>query len=387
MEPDLIYLDHSATTPIHPEVLEAMLPFLTKHHGNPGSLHRFGRTTRRAIDRAREQLATLIGATPEEICFTSSGTEANNMLLSGLRRRSRSPSEDMICSTIEHHSVIDVIQDRRLSNCRSHLELIPVTAEGIANESGLRHQLGSHLRLVSLMFANNETGALQPVTKVGQLCHDREILFHSDAVQALGKIEIDTRLLPVDAMTFSAHKIRGPKGIGAAYIRRGIPLHPLLQGGSQERNQRAGTENVPGIVGFGKACEMAQTQLLSGWNRIQELRDQLANGLLQTIPATWINGGKTDRLPNILNAGFEGLEGEAIMMALDAEGIAVGTGSACSSGSVDPSHVLLAMGQSHRQAHAAIRFSLGLTTTAQEIDRTLAILPPLIARLRNGNPS
>ena len=364
--------------------MDAMRPYLTKHHGNPGSLHRFGRTARRAVEHAREQVATLIGATPEEILFTSSGTEANNTLLTGLHRPSRSLTEDVICSSIEHHSVIDLIQDRR-SPDPLQSDLIPVTPQGVANDPTLRDRLASGVRLVSLMYANNEIGVLQPIAEMGRLCHEHDVLFHTDAVQALGKIEIDTRLLPLDAMTLSAHKIGGPKGIGAAFVRRETALQPLLRGGAQERHLRAGTENVASIVGFGKACEIAQTDSLSHWKRIRELRDQLANHILETIPSTWVNGGEVEGLPNILNVGFEGLEGEGIMMALDAEGIAVGTGSACSSGSVDPSHVLLAMGQSHRQAHAAIRFSLGTSTTSREIDHTLDILPALIARLRQEN--
>ena len=377
-----IYLDHSATTPLHPEVLEVMLPYLTEAYGNPGSLHRQGRKARRGIETAREQVAALIGADPTEIVFTGSGTEANNMVVTGLESPSSSRAFSMTCSTMEHHSLLLPFQHagRRSPTAAPFL---PCDRRGVTEVNP--ESISPSTTLISVMTANNETGMIQPIASLGALCRERGILFHTDAIQAIGKIPVEVGQLPVDAMSLSAHKIQGPKGVGAFYLRNGLRLQPLVRGGPQEGNQRAGTENVAGIVGFGHACQLAQIQLSEGWLEVERLRDHLERSIAERIPDTWLNADSSaERLPHISNVGFAGLEGEAIMRGLDAEGISVSTGSACSSGSLDPSHVLLAMGQSRAQAHAAVRFSLGCQTTRAEMDHVLEVLPGLIERLRSG---
>ncbi len=380
-----IYLDHSATTPLHPQVLEAMMPFFTGHHGNPGSLHRFGRRARVAIQKAREQTAALIGAEPEEIYFTSGGTEANNWLLHGLTSPSEknTPPRPIACSAVEHHSVLDPTRHHNQASEQTIPE-IPVDASGTTSPNTLPEDLPASLRLLSMQWANNETGRLQPIEAWHHHCQQHDWLLHSDAVQAVGKIPIDVQRLSLDALTLSAHKLQGPKGIGAAYVRHGHRLTPLLRGGAQERGLRAGTESVAAIVGMGKACELAQENLTTYTTRVRELRDRLETQILEQVPDAWCNGQAGERLPHISNLGFAGLEGEALMMALDAAQIAVSTGSACSSGSLDPSHVLLAMGQSHPTAQAAIRISLGLDTTVDEIDRVIQTLPSIVQGLRNA---
>ena len=375
-----IYLDHSATTPLHSEVLDAMMPYLTDQFGNPGSLHQEGRKARKAIERAREEVAAFINAEPREIIFTGSGTEANNLIVRQ-PLRTEEDSGQVICSAFEHHSVLGAIQGP-LPKRPSTEWFLPVSSEGMINRDAVTSALEKKPALISIMLANNEIGTIQPIASIAQECRSRGVWIHSDAVQAAGKIRINVKELQVDALTLSAHKIHGPKGIAVCYVRHGVPIHSLIQGGAQESRRRAGTENVAGIVGFAHACKIAQTVTSDEWARIEQLRNRLESSLLSLIPHSWVNGAGCPRLPHITNIAFKGLEGERIMMALDAVGISVGTGSACSSGSLDPSHVLLAMGQTHSQAHAAIRISLSHMSTEQEIDAVVEKMPPLIARLR-----
>lgn len=376
-----IYLDNSATTALDGTVLEAMLPYLTDHYGNAGSPHRQGRMARRAIDRAREQVAALIGAEPREIIFTASGTEANNMAVKGLGSERAGAA---VCSTIEHHSVLHPVEKQ--ANFSSATNLVPVSSKGTVSPTEARAYLEQSPRMVSVMLANNETGAIQEVKEIARAAKERGIPLHSDATQALGKIPIDVDNLGVTALTLSAHKVHGPKGVGALYLRHGEQLAPLVLGGAQENRQRAGTDNVAGIVGFGQACQLASKNVQQFASLLAPLRDRLEQELLATISDSWINAREAPRLPHLTNIGFAGVEGEAIMMALDAKGIAVGTGSACTSGSIDPSHVLLAMGQDHVRAHAGVRFSLSRHTTTTEIDQVLTELPAIVHRLRTQRP-
>ena len=358
-----------------------MMPFLNEHHGNPGSLHRAGRIARKAVERAREQAAHLIGADPREILFSGSGTEANNTAIRGLHTQSEKDRSLVFSSTFEHHSVLEAVRHTNPTAVPSQYSL-PVTDQGLIDAEPVVSLLRNKPRLASVMLANNEIGTIQPLEAIGQLCQEHGTLLHTDAVQAAGKIPIDVSTLSVDALTISAHKIQGPKGVAALYIRHGGLLNPLIRGGAQETGLRAGTENVAGIVGFGHACQLASENIGSPWESTRKLRDELESELQRVIPDVWINGSAQERLPHITNIAFEGLEGEAVMMALDAEQIAVGTGSACSSGSLNPSHVLLAMGQSHKQAHAAIRISLSQGTTKKETATLIEVLPPIIERLR-----
>lgn len=358
-----------------------MMPFLSEHHGNPGSLHRAGRIARKAVERAREQVAHLIGADPREIIFSGSGTEANNTAISGLCAQSKQDRTLVFSSTFEHHSVLESVRHANPA-ASPNQNAVPVTTEGLIDTGPVASLLRSKPRLLSIMLANNEIGTIQPLEAIGQLCLEHDTLLHTDAVQAAGKIPINVSTLPVDALTISAHKIQGPKGVGALYVRHGRLINPLIRGGAQETGQRAGTENVAGIVGFGHACQLASENFGNPWVSTRGLRDELEREIQRVIPDVWINGLAQERLPHITNIAFGGLEGEAVMMALDAEQIAVGTGSACSSGSLDPSHVLLAMGQSHKQAHAAIRISLSQRTTKKETSTLIEVLPPIIERLR-----
>jgi cysteine desulfurase len=385
LEEDRIYLDHAATTPVRPEVFEAMAPYFHEFFGNAGSLHRFGRDAKKAIDTARSQVAALIGADPRDIVFTSGGTEANNLAIRGLAAE----NSRVMVSAVEHHSVLHAAKKLEKRN-GIDVVLAPVDSEGRVESSAelpsvVDAEHGVQLRattehrkrptsLVSVMHGNNETGTIQPVEEIGSNCRDRGIPFHIDAVQSAGKASINVSEMPVDLLSISAHKLYGPKGIGALYVRRDLPLQHQIAGGSQERGRRAGTENVAAIVGFGMACELAQKEMEIESARLRDLLCILEDRLLESCPGTWVNGSREHRLPHILNIGFPGVEGEEVMMALDAKGIAVATGSACTSGAIDPSHVLLAMGQNHTQAHSGVRFSLGRSTTLEAIEEVAAAL-------------
>ena len=376
-----IYLDHSATTPIRPEVLEAMLPFLREHHGNAGSLHRFGRDCRRAVETAREQVAALINAEPCEILFTSGGTESDNLAICGIVEASDRKAMRLVTTAVEHHAVLHACESLARAN-RVDLQVTGVDREGLVDPDAVEALLNDDTFLVSVMHANNETGVVQPIHRIGSLCQERGIPFHSDTIQSVGKLPLDVRKLPLDLAAISGHKLHGPKGIGALFVRSGTGIEPQAVGGAQERGRRAGTENVAGIVGLGRACELLRGELQGVSKRMEGLRDRLQEGVLAAVPGAAINGSTAHRLSNILNVAFDGLDGERVMFALDQEGVAVSTGSACTAGSLDPSHVLLAMGQSHERASSAIRFSLGRDNTGEEIDRVISLLPGLVEQLR-----
>lgn len=373
-----IYLDHNATTPLAPEVLEAMLPFLRADYGNASSLHWFGQRARAATEDARARVATLIGAEPAEIVFTASGTESDNTALRGVAARVRDPRRGIVTTAIEHHAVVNTAKAMRDEGWP--VALVGVDVEGRVRLEEVRSTVDDHTALVSVMLANNETGVLQPLPEAAALAHERGALVHSDAVPAAGKVPIDVTALDVDLLTLSAHKIYGPKGVGCLYVRRGTALAPLMTGGSQERNRRAGTVNVAGVVGFGAAAEYARTRLVGDAARLAELRDRLEARLL-SIPGTSRNGADP-RLPNTTNVSFERTEAEGLVMALDLAGVAASTGAACAAGGAEPSHVLKAMGFPPERVESSLRLSLGRSTTEEQVDRAAAIIGDCVARQR-----
>ena len=397
MSPDLpIYLDHSATTPLAPAALEAMLPFFSQSFANPASLYGPGSEARSAVETAREAVAESIGAAPEEVYFTSGGTEANNWALKGAARASRSQPAHILTTQIEHSSVLEPAESLRASGC--DVEFMPVNSEGILDPEEVARRIRPDTALVSVMTANNEVGSLQPIAEIGAICRERGVLLHSDAVQALGKIPINVRSLHLDLASLSAHKLYGPKGVGALYVRRGAKIFSFMEGGEQERGRRAGTLNVPGIVGFGAAARLALESLQEETGRITELRDRLIDGIISTVPGARLSGPAPDsrpaamdwaggRLPNNVHFCFEGVEGESLLLALDLAGICASAGSACSAGSTEPSHVLLAMGYSVERARGALRLTLGSSTTGEQIDYTLARLAETVGDLRSLSPA
>jgi cysteine desulfurase len=378
MDHDRIYLDHNATTPLRTEVLDAMLPYLGAVFGNPSSIHGYGQEARRAVDKARQQVADLIGARPAEIVFTSGGTEADNLALRG--RVSGAERPHVVTSAVEHPAVLNTCQD--LERHGVEVAYLPVDASGRVAPSALEAALRPSTCLVSVMLANNDVGTLQPIEALAQITAQRGLPLHTDAVQAAGKLPLNVDRLGVDLLSLSSHKIYGPKGSGALYVRQGTHLKPQLTGGEHERGLRAGTENVAAIVGFGEACALAGAELKREAAQLTALRDRLQAGILARIEGAGVNSLEAPRLPNTLNVGIRGLEGEDLLMNLDLLGIAASTGSACSSGTVEPSHVLIAMGLTRVQAASALRFSLGRDNTEQDVDRTLAKLEQVVAALR-----
>ena len=377
-----IYLDHNATTPLHPRVLEAMFPYLRENYGNASSIHAEGRAARTAIDRARTQVAKLLGANDNEIYFTSGGTESNNLAIRGVVELADREKGRLVTSSVEHHAVLRPMQ--RLSEQGFELSILPVDKYGSVNPEDLQHSLAAgNTLLVSVIAANNEVGTLQPVEELGNICRQAGIIFHVDAVQAVGKIKIDLRCLPVELLSISGHKIYGPKGIGALYVRRGVKLQPQLFGGSHERGFRAGTENVAGIVGLGEACELAGAESGQHNRQIRLLRDSLWEGLQKKLDGVHLNGHPENKLVNTLNVSFEGVEGEALLLNLDLKGIACSSGSACASGSLEPSHVLTAMGVLPELAQASVRFSLGRDNTAEQIEQAVEVVARVVSRLRS----
>lgn len=380
-----IYLDHSATTPVDKQVAELMLTYFTEFYGNPSSVHYFGRQVRKALDNAREQAAALIGASPKEITFTSGGTEADNLAIQGAVRAKAKKGNHLITSAIEHHAVLDTL--KYLRNNGFELTILPVDGEGLVSIEDVKNAIRPETILISIMHANNEVGSIQPVEEIGKIAREKGILFHVDAVQSLGKLPIDVNKMNVDLMTISSHKIHGPKGVGALYIRHGVRISPLVFGGSQERKIRSGTENAPGIIGFGKACELAGQRMEEENKTLVRLRDKLLDGILNSIDHVKVNGPLGDkRLSNNVNVSVNFVEGESLLLSLDMIGIAASSGSACTSGSLDPSHVLLAMGLSHEVAHGSLRLSLGRQNTDEEIDYVLQELPKIVQRLRDMSP-
>jgi cysteine desulfurase len=378
-----VYVDHSATTPMREEVLETMLPYLKDHYGNPSSIHAQGRSVRRAIEEAREKTALAIGAKPEEIFFTAGGTESNNLTLRGAAKK-RGSAGHIITSGIEHHAVFDVCRDLEAEGHR--VTYLPVDQYGIIDPAAVEAAITDDTFIISIMSANNEIGSIQPIKEIGAIAAQRGLLFHSDAVQVVGQLPINVKDLNLDFLSLSAHKFNGPKGIGALYKRKGIKITPLYRGGSQEHKLRPGTENVPGIIGLGLAIELAVAEMAVKAELLTGLRDRLIDGLLK-IEDVILNGpdGKL-RLPGNVNVSFKYIEGESVLLSLDLQGIAASSGSACSSGSLDPSHVLSAVGLDHQTAHGSIRFSLGRGNSEEDIDYILEKLPPIIEKLRQISP-
>lgn len=380
-----IYLDHNATTPIAPEVLAAMLPYFTEEYGNASSIHAYGQNARGAVEQARSSVAALVGARASDIMFTSGGTESNNHAILGAVGAAPGKARHMITSAIEHVAVLDTC--RALVKNGVELTVLPVDREGLVNPEDVRSAIRPETVMISLMLANNEIGAIEPIEEIGKIAAEKGIVFHTDAVQAAGKIPIDVEKLGVDLLSISAHKFCGPKGVGALFIRKGTQLAPLMYGGHSERDRRPGTEDVAAIAGMGKAAELALTGMHKESERVRGLRDRLEQGLLARVPHSWVNGARAPRVPNTSNLTFPFIEGESMVIALDLKGIACSTGAACSSGALEPSHVLMALGLAPEDARATLRLSLGHQTTEEEIDFALETIPPVIDRLRLLSPT
>jgi cysteine desulfurase len=379
-----IYLDYNATTPVDPRVLDGMLPYFRDAFGNASSIHSAGQSARAAVDTARESVARLIAARPSEIVFTSGGTEADNLAILGTIAASAKPRKHIITTAIEHHAVLntcEVLEKRGVD-----VTYVGVDWNGIVNPQAIGRALRPETTLISVMHANNETGAIQPLEEIGLIAAEAGVYFHCDAVQSAGKIPIDVDELSVDLLSISAHKIYGPKGVGALYVRTGTPLEPQVFGGHHERDLRPGTENVAGIVGLGKAAELARLLLEEDSRRLTGLRDRLEDSILSAVSSVRVNGDRERRVPNTTNLTFAGAGGEALLIALDLQGIACSTGAACSSGAVEPSHVLTAMGLSNDEARSSLRFSLGRGTTSEEIDRAIEMIPRAVERIRWLSP-
>jgi len=379
-----VYLDYNATTPVDRSVLAAMMPYFAEKFGNASSIHSSGQGARDAVDAARESVAALVGAKPSEIVFTSGGTEADNLAIFGTAAASRKSRKHVLTTSIEHHAVLHACQE--LERQGVEVTYVPVNGQGIVDPDEIRRALRPETILITVMHTNNELGTIQPIAEIGRIAAEADVLFHSDAVQSAGKLPLDVTRLGVDLLSLSAHKIYGPKGVGVLYVRSDTPLEPQFRGGHHERDRRPGTENVPGIVGLGKAAELARTQLTEDAHTIGALRDHLEDALLEQLPAIRVNGNRGGRVPNTTNLLFSCTGGEALVIALDLHGIACSTGAACSSGAVEPSHVLTAIGLSPDEARSSLRFSLGRPTTGKEIDRALGIIPAVVERLRALSP-
>jgi cysteine desulfurase len=376
-----VYLDNNATTPVLPEVLEAMQPYFTEHFGNASSIHHHGQETRAAVERARESVAALFGCRPSEVVFTSGGTEGDNLAISGLTRA----GDHVISSTIEHHAVLNSCKHLEAMGCE--VTYVPVDSRGLVDPDDVLRGLRPNTRLITIMMANNETGVLQPVEEIGKIAAQADVYFHTDAVQAAGKVPIEVKRLGCDLLSISGHKLHAPQGVGAIYVGKGTLLQPMFYGGSHERSRRAGTENVPGIIGLGKAAELAREALERGdLARMSAMRDRIEQTILSAVDATGVNGEGAPRVPNTTNIHFDYIEGEALVIALDLKGLAVSTGAACSSGAIEPSHVLTAMGLPPEIARASLRFSLGKQSTADDIQFALDLVPQTVARLRELSP-
>ena len=380
-----VYLDYNATTPVAPEVLAAMLPYFSEEYGNASSIHTFGQRARGAVEEAREAVSELLGARPAEIMFSSGGTESNNHAIFGVVGAALGERKHVITSAIEHSAVLDpctALEKRGVA-----VTVLPVDREGIVNPEDVRRAIRPETVLITIMLANNELGTIEPMEEIGKIAAEARVTLHTDAVQAAGKIPIDVKKLGVHLLSISAHKLYGPKGVGALYVRKGTRLEPLLYGGHSERDRRPGTEDVTSIAGMGKAAELVLTHMKEESRRIAGLRDRLENGLVERIPHARVNGARARRTPNTTNLTLPFIEGEAMVIALDLRGIACSTGAACSSGAVEPSHVLTAIGLAPEDARATLRLSLGHQTTDEEIDFALDTIPPVIDRLRQMSPT
>ncbi len=377
-----IYMDHSSTTAVDPAVVEAMLPYFSEKFGNPSSLYTIGRQARRALEESRQKIADLIGAKKEEIIFTGGGTESDNLAIKGIAFRNRKKGDHIITSSIEHHAVLHACKYLETQGFR--VTYLPVSKEGLVDPAHVEKAITPKTILISIMHANNEIGTIQPLCEIGKIAKEKNIPFHTDAVQTGGKIPLNVDTLGVDLLSLSAHKMYGPKGVGTLYIRKGTFVEPLLHGGGHERNIRSGTENVPGIVGFGKAAELAKERLPKE-AKIANLRDSLIKGILE-IKDSYLNGHPVIRLPGNANFRFSYIEGESMILNLDMKGVAASTGSACSSASLEPSHVLLAIGLKPEEAHGSLRFTLGLGNTQEDVDYVVSILPEIVNKLRMISP-
>ncbi len=384
---DRIYMDANATTPLVPEVVEAMRPWLLENFGNASSIHQHGQRARAAVERARESVARLLNCRESEIVFTSGGTESDNMAVFGVIQQGGlvGQGDHLITSSIEHHAVLHAAE--RLRDRGVEVTFLPVSRDGVVDAAEVRRALRPNTRLISVMMANNETGVIQPVEEIGRIAQDADVWFHTDAVQAAGKIEIDVKAIGCDLLSISGHKMHAPQGTGVLYVRRGTHIEPLFFGGAHERQRRAGTENVAGIVGLGRAAELAFDALRDGtMERVATMRDRLERGIVERVEDCAVNGGGAARVPNTTNLQFENLEGEALVIALDLKGLAVSGGSACMSGATEPSHVLTAMGLVTNRARASLRFSLTKLNTDREIDAALELVPAAVSRLRELAP-
>ena len=382
MNHQMIYLDNAATTAVRQEVLDAMLPWFSEHYGNPSSIHTEGRDAKIAVENARKQGAAAIGAQPQEIYFTGCGSESDNWAIRGMADAAK--GKHIITSTIEHHAVLHTCE--YLEKKGYSVTYLPVDEYGRVNPQDVADAIRDDTILITIMTANNEIGTIQPIAEIAEIAKTAGVPFHTDAVQAVGAIPIDVKALNVDMLSLSAHKFNGPKGIGALYIRKGLRISPFIFGGAQERNMRAGTENLASIVGLGKAIEIATAELDDHAKRLIPLRDMLINGVLKTIPDVRLNGHPTERLPNNFNMCFRYIEGESLLMRLDLAGVEGSSGSACTSGSLDPSHVLLAIGLPHEIAHGSLRLTLGIDTTAEDVEYVLGELPKIVQVLRDMSP-
>jgi cysteine desulfurase len=378
-----IYMDHSATTPVAPEVLEAMLPFFSEKFGNASSLHSIGLEAREALEESREKVAGLLGAHPEEIIFTSGGTESDNLALKGIANKSREKGlgNHIITTSVEHPAILETC--RKMEAQGFEVTYLPVTKEGLVDLGNLESAIRKDTILISVMHANNEIGTIQPLEEIGKIAKEKDIYFHTDAVQTAGKIPIDVQKMRLDLLSISAHKLYGPKGVGALFIRKGTRLDSIIQGGGHERNMRSGTENIPGIVGLAKAAELAVQDMASEANRLASLRDKLAKLVLDNVKDAWINGTMTKRLPSNLNFGFRYVEGESLLLFLDSKGIEVSTGSACSSHKLEPSHVLMALGLQPEECHGSLRITMGRSNTEEDVDYVAKSIIEAVQRFRD----
>jgi cysteine desulfurase len=377
-----IYMDHSATAPMAPQVLEAMLPYFSGKFGNASSLHSFGREAKEALEESREKVAGLLEADPEEVIFTSGGTESDNLALKGIAYRSREKGQGnhIVTTAIEHPAILETCS--KLENQGFSITYLPVTRDGLVDLEVLESAIRKETILISVMHANNEIGTIQPLEDIGKIAKEKDIYFHTDAVQTAGKIPIDVQKMELDLLSISAHKLYGPKGIGALYVKKGTRLDSIIQGGGHERNLRSGTENIPGIVGLAKAAELAQQDMMIESERLLRLRDRLAGLVLDQVKGAWINGTMAQRLPSNLNFGFRYVEGESLLMFLDSKGIAVSTGSACSSHKLEPSHVLMALGLPAEECHGSLRITIGRSNTEEDVDFVASAIIEAVKRFR-----
>lgn len=379
-----IYMDNAATTPVRDEVLDTILPYFKEFYGNASSVYSIAKESKKALEKAREQVAKGIGAKAEEIYFTAGGSESDNMALRGVAEALAKKGNHIITTKIEHHAILHTGEYLEKHGCE--VTYLPVDEFGKISLEELEKSIRPETILISVMFANNEIGTIQPIAEIGKLAHEKGILFHTDAVQAVGHVAIDVNEMNIDLLSMSGHKLGAPKGIGAIYIRKGIPIQPLIFGGAQEKKKRAGTENIPGIVGLGKAVELAVSEMEAETKRLVHLRDKLISGILDKVPYSRLNGHPTDRLPGNCNISFGYIEGESMLLLLDAMGVAASSGSACTSGSLDPSHVLMAIGLPHEIAHGSLRLTLDRGNTEEEVDFILEKIPEVVQKLRDMSP-